>query len=66
MKVKEEKTSGASPSDKAMAAIQTHKPNHEVAASVDAAAHGQSPVHGASGGNLAATTLRLESICHTN
>ena len=42
MKVKEEKTSGASPSDKAMVAIQPHKPNHEVAASVDAAAHGQS------------------------
>ena len=44
MKVKEEKTSGASPSDEAMAAVQPHKPNHEVAASADAAAHGQSPV----------------------
>lgn len=42
MKVKEQKTSDASPSDEAMAAIQPHKPNHEVAASVDAAAHGQS------------------------
>ena len=44
MKVKDEKTSGASPSDEAMAAIQPHKPNHEVAASADAAAHGQSSV----------------------
>ncbi|KAL3130588.1 Protein dpy-30 [Trebouxia sp. C0009 RCD-2024] len=40
MKVKE-KTSDASPSAQAMAAIQPPKPNHDIAASVDAAAHGQ-------------------------
>lgn len=42
MKVKEQKTSDASPSAQAMAAVQPPKPNHEIAASVGAAAHGQS------------------------
>ena len=42
MKVAGDKTSGASPSDEAMASIEPHKPSHEIAASVDAAAHGQS------------------------
>ncbi len=40
MKVKEDKTHHASPSDEALASIEPHKPNHEIAASVDAAAHG--------------------------
>lgn len=41
MKVMEEKTHDSSPSDEALASIEPHKPNHEIAASVDAAAHGE-------------------------
>lgn len=41
MMVKEEKTHGVSPSDEALASIEPHKANHEIAASVDAAAQGQ-------------------------
>ena len=40
MMVKEEKTHGVSPSDEALASIEPHKANHEIAASVDAAAQG--------------------------
>ena len=42
MKVAGDKTSGASPSDEALSSIEPHKPNHEIAASIDAAAHGWS------------------------
>ncbi len=41
MKVMEEKTHHASPSDEALASIEPHKPNHEIPTSVDAAAHGK-------------------------
>ncbi|DBA93843.1 TPA: hypothetical protein ACH3X3_013893 [Trebouxia sp. C0006] len=40
LKVVEEKTHHASPSDEALASIEPHKPNHEIPASVDSAAHG--------------------------
>ena len=42
MKVKEEKTTAASPSDKALASIEPPKPNQDIAASVNAAAGGES------------------------
>ncbi len=41
LKVMEEKTHYASPSDEALASIEPHKPNHEIPASVDSAAHGK-------------------------
>ncbi len=41
LKVMEEKTHHASPSDEALASIEPHKPNHEIPASVDSAAHGK-------------------------
>jgi len=41
LKVVEEKTHHASPSDEALASIEPHKPNHEIPASLDSAAHGK-------------------------
>lgn len=42
LKVMEEKNHHASPSDEALASVEPHKPNHEIPASVDSAAHGKS------------------------
>ena len=42
LKVKEEKAKDASPSDEALKSIEPYKPNHDIAAPVDAAAGGES------------------------
>ena len=60
LKVMEEQTHHASPSDEALASIEPHKPNHEIAASVDSAAHGKT--------RLASDTLRARAgsaLCPT-